>query len=281
MTRRFARKAREGDHLIDRDYRIVEAVFAARYMTLRQINDLLFLPTTFSYCKQRCRVLYDLGYLRKRVVHQNEPDIYYLGLKGKRHIASQGAWSREQVNLITGTSGGVARTPMLMMEHELTLARLYVNARLECAGYGWELTWKNARMLELEQLGMQPDAWLAVSSGDKGRQAFLEFTAAMPSASELSGKLERYQAYWERTQDPTAVLWLTTSKRKAQRLLEGIRGCPYRDYFLVGLIEDAGTFLTRRMWHWGDAPRSGEAPGSDEEGALNEVVQWLQAPESA
>jgi hypothetical protein len=276
MSQRYQRVSRQGVRLTERDLAVVRAVFEARYMTNRQIGRLLFGQADSSQARQRLRYLFDLDYLRKRVVGPNESDIYYLGLRGRRYIASLGAWSRAQVDRIAGVSGEEVATPALMMEHELTLARLYVNARLECAHHGWELTWKNARMLELEKLGMQPDAWLSVGHGEKQRQAFLEFTAAMPSASELTGKLERYQAYWERTQDATAVLWLTTSKRKAQRLLEGIRGCPYRDYFLVGLIEDASLFLTRRMWLWGE-----DALDQEGSGAESGMVQWLQAPESA
>ncbi len=237
-------------------------------MTLAQIRDLLFSPTTFSYCKQRCRLLYDLGYLRKRVVQQNDPDIYYLGLQGRKQIASQRAWSRADVDRIAGVSGGSARIPMLMMRHELTVSRLYVNACLESRRNGWEMSWKNARMLEGEELGIEPDAWLNLSRSGHCREAFIEFTAAMPSAAELKGKLERYQAHWERTHAASAVLWFTISRRKANALLEGIRRSPYRDCFLVGLIEDASAFLTAPIWRWGDAT----------DGALHEMVSWIQPP---
>ena len=116
--------------------------------------------------------------------------------------------------------------------------------------------------------GIQPDARLQVSHRGNAREAFLEFTAAMPGAGELKGKLEGYQRLWERTQQPCAVLWFTTSRAKANRLLEGTRSSLFRDCFLVGLIEDARGFLTRPMWRWADA---------DEE-ERDDVVQWLQPP---
>jgi hypothetical protein len=158
-------------------------------------------------------------------------------------------------------------TPALMMRHELTLARLYVEARLECAARGWELTWRNTRMLELERLGIEPDAWLGVGAGEGGQEAFVEFTAAMPGAAELANKLARYQAHWEGTRRPAAVLWLTTSRARAHRLLDAVRAVAYRDYFLVGLIEDTGRFITRPMWRWGAG-----------EGVWGDVVSWMQAP---
>ena len=158
--------------------------------------------------------------------------------------------------------------PALMMRHDLTLSRLYVNTRLECRRYGWDLSWKNARLLELEKLGIQPDAWLGVSHKGRTREAFLEFTAAMPNARELSGKLAGYHALWDRARQPVAVLWLTTSRGKANRLLGAIRKKDYRDYYFVGLIEAARSFLTAKMWLWGDA---GESERDD-------MVQWLRPP---
>jgi hypothetical protein len=268
MTGRFATRKRDGARLTARDLQVVAAVFEARYLTARQIGRLFFGRADASRCRSRMRLLFDLDYLRKRAVGQNDPDIYYLGLQGRRHLAETGACPRDLADRVAGTSGEGADAPALMMRHELTVSRLYVEARLEAARHGWELDWRNARMLELESLGIQPDAWLQVSHRGNAREAFLEFTAAMPSAAELNGKLEGYQRLWERTQRPCAVLWFTTSRVKANRLLEGTRSSLFRDCFLVGLIEDARGFLTRPMWRWADA---------DEE-ERDDVVQWLQPP---
>lgn len=252
-----------------RDRRIVEAVYAARYLTGRQIGRLFFGRPDSSHGRQRVRYLYDLDYLRKRAVGQNDPDIYYLGLRGRRYVAAAGLCSRALADRVCGVAGNAADAPSLMMAHELALSQLYVEARLEAARCGWELTWKNARVLEMERLGVQPDAWLEVRSTADARDAFLEFTAAMPSAAELAGKLAGYRTLWERTARPCAVLWLTTSRAKADRLLEGVRRSDYRDCFLVGLVEDAPAFLTRPMWHWGDG----------DDARPNAMVRWLQPPE--
>ena len=77
----------------------------------------------------------------------------------------------------------------------------------------------------------------------------------------MVGKLARYQDHWSTRH--TAVLWFTTSQRKANLLLEAIRGDTYRDCYLVGLIEDSASFLTAPIWRWGDAER------------LSEVVSWM------
>lgn len=269
MTKRFERVIRTSIRITERDLAVVQAVFEARYMTNRQIGRLLFGQADSSHGRQRLRYLYDLDYVRKRAAGPNEPDIYYLGLKGRQYIASQGAWARAQVDRITGVSGDNVATPALMMRHELTLARLYVNARLESRQYGWEMTWKNTRMLEMERLGIEPDGWIGLIHGAKTREAYIEFTAALPSAAEMESKLARYQAHWEGTQRGIPVLWLTTAARKANWLLEKIRTSEYRDCYLVGLIEDAGSFLTQRMWRWGDA----------EDGHLNDMLQWIQPPQ--
>jgi hypothetical protein len=268
MTHRFEPREREGVYLTARDLRVVEAVFAARYLTGRQIGRLLFGRANSSHCRSRLRVLFDLGYLRKRDVGQNDPDVYYLGLQGRRYLAEAGLCSRALADRVAGVSGEGAGTPGLMMAHDLALSELYVGARLEAEGYGWTLVWRNARMLELEGLGVQPDAWLQVHHGGRSQEAYLEVTAAMPTAVELAGKLEGYRAYWERSKRPCAVLWLASAQPHATSILEAVRSGAYGDCFLVGLIEEARGFLTRRMWRWGDAQH---ADGAD-------MVQWLQPP---
>ena len=268
MTHRFEPREREGVYLTARDLRVVQSVFAARYLTARQIGRLLFGRANSSHCRSRLRVLFDLGYLRKRDVGQNDPDVYYLGLQGRRYLAEAGVCSRSLADRVAGVSGEGAGAPGLMMAHELALSELYVEARLEAEGYGWALVWRNARLLELEELGVQPDAWLQVRHGGRSQEAYLEMTAAMPAAVELAGKLEGYRALWERGGRSCAVLWLTGSSPHAARILRAVRRTAYGDCFLVGLIEEARRFLTRRMWRWGDAQH---ADGAD-------MVQWLQPP---
>jgi hypothetical protein len=272
---RFARRPRQRIRLTARDLQAVVAVFEARYLTNRQIGRLLFGREDSSHARQRLRYLFDLDYVRKREAGPNEPDIYYLGLKGRRYVAAQGLCDRETADRVAGVAGDDVATPALMMSHELTLSGLYVSARLQCQRLGWGLHWRNARWLELERLGMQPDGWLAVYTGadpeTPPRQAYLEFTAAMPTGPELRGKLARYRAYWERTRVPAAVLWFTTSRRKADALLEAIHQDPYRDCYLVGLIEDSAAFLTAPIWRWGDR----------EPGHTREVVSWIHASSAA
>lgn len=269
---RFAPRPRQRIRLTARDLEAVVAVFEARYLTNRQIGCLLFGREDSSHSRQRLRYLFDLDYLRKRVAGPNEPDIYYLGLKGRHYVAAQGLCNRETADRVAGVAGDDVATPALMMSHELTLSGLYISARLQCQRLGWGLHWRNARWLELERLGMQPDGWLAVYTGadpeTAPRKAYLELTAAMPTAPELRGKLARYRAYWERTRAPAAVLWFTNSRRKADALLEAIHRDPYRDCYLVGLIEDSADFLTAPIWRWGD----------QEPGRMHEVVAWIQSP---
>ena len=264
MSKRFQRATRTGVRLTERDLQIVWAVWEARYLTTQLVARLLFSPTTYSGCKERLRRLYDLRYLEKRRAQVNDPDIYYLGLYGRRHIASLGEWDQGTVDRAAGVAGGQAAGPssLLMMDHDLTLAKLYVNARLECAGYGWAMRWRNTRLLELDKLGVQPDAWLEVGHGESNRAAYLEFTAAMPEEKELRGKIAGYEALWERAGTPTPVLWLTTTRHKRQALREATQKSGYRDCFLVGSIEDAGEMLTGEIWWWSEAPEG--------------MVQWIK-----
>ncbi|MHB1355031.1 MAG: replication-relaxation family protein [Anaerolineae bacterium] len=263
MTKRFVRTSRTGIRLTERDLQIVVAVFESRYLTNQMITRLLFKPTTFSTCKQRLRYLFDLGYLAKRQAQVNEPDVYYLGLQGRRYITSLGEYSKDDIDRIAGVSGSVASAPLLMMDHELTISRLYVITRMECVQYGWTLRWHNARMLELAKLGIEPDAWLEVSGDRQTKQAYLEFTSVMPTKPELAAKVAHYEAHWEATDTPIPVLWLTTSRSKQNVLRQGILNSAYKDYFLLGLIDEAGSFLTKKMWWWSES---------------EEMIQWIKPP---
>jgi hypothetical protein len=275
MNKRFQRRSQRSDvRITERDLEIVRAVFEARYLTTQLIARLLFTPTTFSSCKQRTRILFDLGYLGKRRVYPNQPDIYYVGFTGRRYLAKgYGEYDQAQVDQIAGVRGSESDSPHLMMRHELTLSRLYVNARLECDEYGFSMQWKNTRMLELMSLGVQPDAFLAISAREKAQAAFIEFTAAMPTRTELRGKLDAYSQYLESRKcqsdlgvESVAILWFTTSRSKVNRLREEIDRTAYPDYFLVGLIEDGGRFITKPVWCWSEAERR---------------IRWVKPPASA
>ena len=275
-TPRFERVQRQRIRLTERDLQAVVAVYEARYLTNRQIGRLLFGREGSSHARQRLRYLFDLDYVRKRVASPNEPDIYYLGLEGRRYVAAQGLCDRARADKLAGVAGEGVAAPALMMAHELALGELYVSARLQCRQQGWAMDWKSARALELERLGVQPDGWLAVHPNAQDpaatRQAFVEYTAAMPSGAEMQGKLAGYQAYWERTQNPAAVLWLTTNERQVASLLGRIRKSEYRDLFLVGLMDEAGAFLTAPIWHWGDATGLGSGSKQTE----SRRVSWMQ-----
>jgi hypothetical protein len=258
MSKRFERCKRP-THLTDKDRLTLEAVFAARYLTNRMVCRLFYSDSTFSWCKQRLRNLYDGGYVGKRWCYPNEPDVYFLGLQGRRYIAAQAGFAKEDVNKIAGVRGD-CQAPILMMNHELTLSTLYVNAVLECRKYGLHFRWKNTRMLELDRLGVQPDAYVMVE-GTQKHEAFIEFTAVMPSRSEMKRKLEGYEGLLKA--HPVPVLWLTTSRNKLTQLRQAVLKCYHKDYFALGLIDEAGEFLTKKMWWWS---------------ASDEPVEFIKAP---
>ena len=250
MSERFERNKRSV-RLTERDLSTIRAAFEARYLTNRMVCNLFYGPSTFSWCKQRMRYLFDGGYLKKRLAYPNEPDVYFLGLKGRRYIASLGQYPQEEVDKIAGVRGDCP-APMLMMNHELTLSSLYVKAALECREQSWSFRWKNTRMLELEQLGIEPDAYLCVGGPSQTHEAFVEFTGVVPTRTEMKHKLERYEAFLEE-KEPIPVLWLTTSRNKLMSLRRSILKSTYTDYFVLGLVEDASGFLTRRMWWWSES----------------------------
>jgi hypothetical protein len=252
MTKRFDRRA-TGKYLTKRDMAIVEAVFEARYLTVELISELLFSPTTLSGCKRRLRKLFDLGFLGKRRTYQNAPDIYYLGVKGRHFMDSD--YSRDYVKKVAGTDGDDPIENLVQVRHDLTVAKLYVSARLQAQKLGLQMDWRNARMLELDKLGVQPDAWICVSRPQKSTtsvEAYIEFTAQITSRAEIEKKVSQYGGL-----EKINVLWFTTSKYKERLISEVASGS-----FGVGLIDDAKDWLTAPMWWSG-----------------GQKVSWIRKPE--
>ena len=63
-------------------------------------------------------------------------------------------------------------------------------------------------------------------------------SSAFPTVTELRGKLAAHEELFLRSQ-PTQMLWFTTSPGKSTRLEACIRDADWRDYFWVGLVDDA------------------------------------------
>jgi hypothetical protein len=246
MTTRYGRREVKGKKFTQRDKEIVQAVYEARYLTNAQICRILFTPTTFSWCKTRTRILYDKGFLKKRNLYQQDPDIYFLGVKGRHFVAKTLGVGKEIVDRVAGEQSKEVMSAS-QMEHETTLGNIYTALRVQATKYGLKYAWKNTRMLELENWKVQPDAWLKVKREEKSYSAFVEFTDVLPTNEEMTGKLDGYADLYERI-EPAPILWFTTSRTKVNWIRKKITQSPYAPYILVGLIEDVNKFLTAPMW---------------------------------
>jgi hypothetical protein len=238
-----AERRREPPHLPQRQRASLEHIFLARYMTNDMIVDLVYKPTTFSWCKADLRNLFDWGYLKKRTVPLNHKDIYFLGLKGRHYIASLGEYARPAVDKVAGVPGGVEPP----MDHDLTIARIYTAAVRQCRRYGYQLRWMNTRMLELARLGVQPDGYMRVIGERGAQEAFVEFTDAVPRFSELTDRLRAYRALWEHDR-PIPILWFTATRSKLEQLKRLVHPYIYRDYIALACIEDVDCFVTGEVW---------------------------------
>ena len=249
-AKRFERRARTERkelRLNPRLARIITHVSCCRYLTLNQILELEFKPTTRSWAKDYLRKLFDAGYLRKRgnVPHW-EPDIYYNGLEARNWLAKTYKLDKEWLKKIGGVPGG-NEPPMT---HDLTVSWLYVRAVLECRLRQWEMRFKSTRVLELEGLGVQPDAHLTVETPSGIHEAYIEYSDQLPDQTEMKKKLDGYRALWEKTGEGIPVLWFTSNDKKATRVVRWLSDFVYKDYVLVGDVGSAPRFLTARMWNW-------------------------------
>lgn len=229
-------------HFTERDKKVVESVFFARYLTSQQIQRLHFGSDTRA--NYRLHILVANGYLRKRKVGYTDCDIYFLKAKGKHYIEEELKYEREYVKKVSGIPETSEDAPM---KHDLTLSNLYVEATLECKAYGWELEWENTQMLKQRSLGFEPDAYLRVTKS-KSKEAFIEYTSATTSYTEIRKKLLTYEGYFQ-AEHFTPVLWFISSRAKLNLLRKLVTESIYAEYFLIGSIEDKSGYLTKAMWH--------------------------------
>lgn len=241
MTHRFIRIERKYKHFTKRDGLILEVVFYSRYMTNTMVQKLLFTPTTFSWCKTRLRILFDKGFLKKRDTFQNEPDVYFLGLQGRRYISKTLHLPQKYVDKVSGTPG-TGKLPSMFLEHDLTLSSIYTSLRLSADGLNF--TWKNDRMLELDKLPVRPDGYLELSNGTKSKEAFVEFTSVMPDTADMEKKLEGYSKLLK----DQAVLWFTTSRAKVNKIRDYVRKSNISPNILVALIEDVNGIIGKPIF---------------------------------
>ena len=239
MTSRSQRSERKYVHFTERDGLIVQAVFLARYLTNRQIGRLFFPNEESSACRTRTRYLFDKGYLKKRPSPINEPDVFYLGLRGRKHVSQTLNCPQDYVDRVAGVAGE-ARA----VSHDLAVSDLYVSLVLQCRERHWTLKWQNARMLELRGWPVQPDGRFRIEELNK--EAFIEYTDALPSKKQMDGKLKGYAELFG--DDPVPILWFFSSKTKLHQLHRYVKGWPYEDWVLMGLVEE--DFLTRPVWKW-------------------------------
>ena len=227
---RYERRERKYKQITPRDLQIVEATFYARYVTREMVQRLFFSPGASSNCKTRLRLLFDRGYLRKREVYPSDPDVYFLGLKGKRYMMTKG-YEKEYVDKVAGTTSR-ARVPLLMMHHELTLSQIYTDSRCECDANGVQFEWRNTRMLEMLNLGVQPDAFIKVTRSTS-KSAFIEYTDALPKSHELQRKIEGYQSLPTAVQLP--ILWFV-SKESSIRPMRVVFDSPIGSRVLLSTV---------------------------------------------
>lgn len=236
MTKRWERTPPEKVKLLPSDPPILKAVLEARYLTADLVAKLCFKPTLVKWCYSRLRALYDMKFLNKRVTYPSLPDVYLIGMRGK-HFFERLGYEREWLDKVAGVTGSDPIDSALWMPHDLTLSKLYVNACLEAQTHGWEVEWKNARVLELEHPEFQPDGWVKVGHNGKAVNAFVEFTDEIPARDVLERKIAKYEG--------RKVLWVTTSARKLKRL------AAFMPHVGLTTIDECGEWLTAPIWNVG------------------------------
>ena len=137
--------------------------------------------------------------------------------------------------------------PNLFMEHDLNLAMLYINLRQQVESSQMQLAWQNTRMLELQNLGVQPDAHIAITRNSNTRKAFVEYTAARTSSEEITSKLDKYQSLFERL-SPRAIWWMTKDKSTCEWITSIASKHSCGQYLMIAPYQDRTDLLTAPLW---------------------------------
>lgn len=223
----------------------------AGYLTSHQIETLVYKKSTLSWAREDLRNLYDWKWLDKRVV-KSGPDVYFLDFKSWRHFEEQGM-NRHILEKVSGVKGS-GKNPNLYLPHDLTLSALYTSAVLECRKLGLTLKWQNARMLEVQGLGVRPDGKIAVGRSGRTKEAFIEYTDRYYTKVKLQARLEAYSALWEGV-EATPILWFVSEEKTLNVLIDELNHFQYRDYIFLAIYSPNCQFITEPVFLWSESER--------------------------
>ena len=109
------------------------------------------------------------------------------------------------------------------------------------------------RLQGIEAVFLPIDLAFYAQISDRIMQVLRSYADSFEQTSIDEAYLESRKCQDDFRVEQIAILWFTTSRNKAHNIRRAVLQCLYPDYFLVGLIEDAGHFVTKPIWWWNEA----------------------------
>jgi len=262
--------------LTARDVRILNTVSDMRFLTREQVQELLFSPSTASYCKRRLALLYHNAYLDRIYVPSLNAfgatkAIYTLASKGAAVVARDRKIELRELMWRPGHND----RELYFMRHTLAINDFRIRLALAARQRGLSLAWTDERALRRREmkdyiedpehrgrrLAVVPDGYFTLDDGERTSAFALEIDRATVEEKPFKEKVRGYGEWkvggaYERRYGTKSlrVLWVVADVSRDSTRLERIKRWTEaeggRSLFWFAMLTDLTpeTILTEPVW---------------------------------
>jgi hypothetical protein len=231
--------------LTARDVRILSAVCDMRFLTREQVQELLFSPSTASYCKRRLALLYHNSYLDRIYVPPlntfgSTKAIYMLAAKGAGVVARD---RKVEVRELAWRPRHNDRE-LYFLKHTLSINDFRIRLTIAAGERGLSLAWTDERALRRREmkdyvqdpirhgrrLAVVPDGYFTLDDGERTSAFALEIDRATVEEKPFKQKVRGYGEWklsgaYERRYGTKSlrVLWVVADVSRDSTRLERIK----------------------------------------------------------
>ncbi|HJW76850.1 MAG TPA: replication-relaxation family protein [Thermoleophilia bacterium] len=262
--------------LTARDVRVLNTVSDMRFLTREQVQELLFSPSTASYCKRRLALLYHNAYLDRVYVPSLNAfgatkAIYTLATKGAAVVARDRKIELRELMWRPGHND----RELYFMRHTLAINDFRIRLALAARQRGLSLAWTDERALRRREmkdyiedpehrgrrLAIVPDGYFTLDDGERTSAFALEIDRATVEEKPFKEKVRGYGEWkttgtYERRYGTKSlrVLWVVADVTRDSTRLERIKRWTEaeggRSLFWFSMLDDLTpeTILTEPVW---------------------------------
>jgi len=272
--------------LTARDVRVLSAVCDMRFLTREQVQQLLFSPSTASYCKRRLALLYHNGYLERIYVPSmnafgSTKAIYTLAPKGASLVARDRKLEVRELHWRPHHND----RELYFMRHSLAINDFRIALTLAAQERGLALSWSDERMLRRREmkdyvedpkhqgrrLAVVPDGYFTLEGHDHSSAFALEIDRATVEEKPFKEKVRAYGEWkltgaYERRYGTKSlrILWVVADVSRDSTRLERIKCWTEaeggRSLFWFAMLDDLTPAGILQEPLWQVAGRDGRYP---------------------